>query len=71
MNDTALVKTRTRANAQTETNLDQISRGSLAVMGGLSALIGLWAVACFVGAMITGGGPLAVAASWFQAVAGM
>lgn len=71
MKDTALTKTRTRASEQTETNLDSISKGSVAVMGGLSALIGLWAVACFVGAMISDGGPLALVRGWFQAVTGM
>lgn len=71
MNDTALTKTRTRVSDHAEANLDSISKGSIAVMGGVSALIGLWAVACFVGAMITNGGPLALVGSWFQAISGM
>jgi len=38
-------------------------RGSIAVIGGTSALIGLWSAACFVGAMISDSGPLGLAGS--------
>lgn len=70
---TTLTKTRTETQAKTDeqVGLDSLSKGSLAVMGGVSALIGLWAAACFVGALITGGGPLAMARSWFSAITGM
>jgi hypothetical protein len=66
---------KTRQQAQTEessrTSLETISKGTIAAMAGVSVIIGLWAVASFVGAMITSGGPLALATGWFQAVTGM
>lgn len=72
---TTLTKTRTvtkaKADEHAQVGLDSLSKGSLAFMGGISALIGIWAAACFVGAMITGGGPLAMASSWFTAITGM
>jgi hypothetical protein len=36
-----------------------------------SALIGLWAAACLVSAMVSNGGPLGLARIWFQAVTGI
>jgi hypothetical protein len=72
---TTLTKTRTKvqvkAGEHSQAGLDSLSQGSLAVMGGISALIGIWAAACFVGALITGGGPLAMATGWFSAITGM
>lgn len=64
-------KVRTRESASARENIDAISRGSIAVMGGISALIGLWAAACFVSAMFGNGGLLALTRNWFQAVTGM
>jgi hypothetical protein len=66
---------KTRQQVQTEessrTSLETISKGTIAAMTGVSVIVGLWAVASFVGAMITSGGPLALATGWFQAVTGM
>jgi len=58
-----VTKNRTRTSTQTQTGLDSISEGSIAVIGGTSALIGLWSAACFVGAMISDSGPLGLAGS--------
>jgi hypothetical protein len=33
-------------------------------------LAGLWAVACFVGALLATGGPIALAQAWISAVTG-
>lgn len=62
---------RTRAKESSQVGLDTLSKGSLVVMGGISALIGLWAAISFVSALIGGGGPLALVRSWFEAVIGM
>ena len=67
---TTLTKTKTRANVQTQTGIDSVSKGSIAAMGGVSALVGLWAVACFVGAMASSG-PLSLAKGFFSAITGM
>lgn len=69
---TTLTRTRTRTgtSTQTQSGLDSVSRGSVAAMGGVSALIGLWAAACFVGAMVSSG-PLSLAKGFFSAVTGM
>jgi hypothetical protein len=42
----------------------------LAAFGTVSTLVGLWAVACFVGALLATGGPLALAKAWISAVTG-
>ncbi|MBU0483217.1 MAG: hypothetical protein KKB30_01720 [Proteobacteria bacterium] len=71
---TATTRSRTKVNVgqavNTQTGLDTVSKGSVVVMGLVSATIGLWATACFIGAMITGGGPLQLAQSWFSAITG-
>ncbi len=37
---------------------------------GVSALIGLWALACLVSALIKSGGPVKLFKKWLQAVGG-
>ena len=73
MKNTTLTKTREQIKTRESSreNLDTLSKGSIAVMGGVSALIGLWAAACFVSALMGEGGLLALTRSWFQAVTGM
>ncbi|MBU0730301.1 MAG: hypothetical protein KKE17_03000 [Proteobacteria bacterium] len=63
-------QTTTGAHEHTQAGIDIISKGAIAVMGGTSALIGLWAVACFATAVLSNG-PLAMTKAWFTAVAGM
>lgn len=48
----------------------KISAGALAAVGTLSTLVGLWAVACFVGALLVTGGPITLARAWISAVTG-
>ena len=64
---TTTTKTKTKINAgqaeNTQAGLDTVSKGSIVVMGIVSSVIGFWALACFVGAMVTGGGPLELAQS--------
>ena len=71
MRQASLAKSRnqTRSVAQ-ETTETQISTGVLAAFGTVSTLVGLWAVACFVGALLATGGPLALAKAWISAVTG-
>jgi hypothetical protein len=73
MNDTALTKKRqgVRQAEQTGAGLDAFAKGSISVMGGISALIALWAAACFIGGMLSAGGPVQLAYGWFQAVTGL
>lgn len=47
-----------------------ISTGAVAAFGTIATLIGLWAVACFAGALLAAGGPLALAKAWISAVTG-
>ena len=54
-----------------QSGLDTVTKGSIITMGVFSSLVGLWAVACFIGAMMTGGGPLELAQKWFSAITGM
>jgi hypothetical protein len=66
-----MIKTREKTREATGTAIDSVSRGSIITMGVASALVGLWAVACLVSAMIGSGGPIALIKSWFGAVSGM
>lgn len=67
----SLAKSKNRTtSAARETTDTRISTGALAVFGTISALAGLWAVACFVGALLATGGPIALAQAWISAVTG-
>ncbi|NTV14752.1 MAG: hypothetical protein HGA96_12610 [Desulfobulbaceae bacterium] len=52
---TATIKTNSAANSNTASGIDTLSRASLINMGTVSGLIGLWAVACMVGALASHG----------------
>lgn len=69
MKTTTLTKTQTRVTARTGEQ-HEISRKAVATMAAPAALVGLWAVACLVSAMVSSGGPLGLARAWVQAVAG-
>jgi len=65
---TAINKTATRTTTKVS---DRTSDGiTIAMMGAGSAIIGLWAVACFVGAMVTSG-PLGMIRGYISAVTGI
>jgi len=66
---TTMTKTRTRTTDQINEN--QISKGMTIAMSAVPSLIGIWAAACFVGAMVTSGGPLELAKNYFQAIIGI
>ncbi len=46
------------------------SKVTVALFGGAAALFGLWAVACFVGAILSNG-PLGLIKGYFSAVTGL
>lgn len=50
--------------------LDSTSKVTVALIGGVAALIGLWAVACFAGAIVSVG-PLGLLKGFFAAVTGL
>lgn len=71
MTHASLAKSRNRTKSVAKEAADtRISTGAVAVFGTLSTLTGLWAVACFVGALLTSGGPLALARAWISSVTG-
>lgn len=70
MTTTATTKTRTRTIEHANV-AQEVSKGTIAAMSAVPGLIGLWAAACFVGGLVSAGGPLAFAKSWFQAITGM
>ena len=51
----ANIKTRTQAKDTSRGAVDSLSRASLIAMGGISGLVGLWAVACFASALLQNG----------------
>ena len=66
---TATIKTRSTSKVNTASGIDNISRVSLISMGVASALIGIWAVASIVGAVMTNGIG-GVVSGFFSALAG-
>ena len=53
-----MTATITRTNATAHENssaVDTASRASMVVMSAFSGMVGLWAVACFIGAMASNG----------------
>lgn len=52
---TANIKTRSTTKVDSATGIDTLSRVSLISMGVASGLIGLWAVAAMVGAVMSNG----------------
>lgn len=71
MKDTA-VNTRTQVKAgENVTATAEVSKAGMYTVGIVSAIIGLWGLACFVGGMVASGGPLSFVGNWFKAVAGL
>ncbi|HSH12894.1 MAG TPA: hypothetical protein VLA15_04070 [Desulfurivibrionaceae bacterium] len=52
---TANIKNRSTSKVNTASGIDTLSRVSLISMGVVSALIGIWAVASIIGAVMTNG----------------
>lgn len=68
------VQAKTRNNTRVDDSSNakaEVSKGTIAAMGVVPTLIGIWAVSCFVGGLIASGGPVALVKSWFSAITGM
>ena len=65
----AINKSRTQVKVN-DNALAVSSKATMAVIAGASLLIGLWAVACFVGALVSTG-PFGLLKAYFSAVTGM
>jgi hypothetical protein len=74
MNDSILAKNRSHSGA---TSVDkalasqEVSKSAVIGMGVVAGIIGIWSLACFVGGMISSGGPIALARAWIAAVTGL
>ena len=56
----------------TDAIVDDLSRGSIIMMGAVSAFVGVWAVACFAGAlMMSNSTPMVMVSSWVRTIVGM
>ncbi|OGR03985.1 MAG: hypothetical protein A2511_07105 [Deltaproteobacteria bacterium RIFOXYD12_FULL_50_9] len=76
MQRTTIVKTgfnatRVRDLQGVQAKSDIISKGGMTVLGGVAGLVGLWAVACFAGALASRAGVVGLVRGWFGAVFGM
>ena len=67
MNTMTKNTTRTTENTATEAGLDIIAKGTFGLIGGASAIIGVWAMASLIAAMVSVG-PIGLIKSWFTAV---
>ncbi|MFH1215106.1 MAG: hypothetical protein V1706_01250 [Pseudomonadota bacterium] len=63
-------RTKSGENLQAQTGLDTFATGTISIMGGISALIGIWAAACFIGGLLSSG-PVELAYGWFRAITGL
>ncbi len=64
----------TRAQVRAGENVSatsEVSRAGIYTLGIISAVIGLWGFACFVGGLVASGGPLSFVGNWFKAVSGL
>ena len=60
-----------RASASSASQIDvEVSKVGIGVIGFVSALIGIWGIACFVGGLVNSGGPFSFVKNWFGAVLG-
>lgn len=66
----AKTKSQPKASSTLQAQVDA-SNGTMATMAAVPAFIGLWAAACFIGGMISSGGPLEMVKNWFSAISGM
>ena len=64
----AINKSRTQVRVNDQA-LDATGKGTVALFGGASMVIGLWAVACFAGALLTAG-PVGLVQGFTSAVIG-
>ncbi len=68
MDNTSMkVMNRTQVRTAAGTASSVVASQALGTVGVASGLIGLWAVACMVGAVVTQG-PLAMVTGWFSAM---
>ena len=49
------IKTRTQVKDTSKSSIDSVSRASLIAMGGVSALVGIWAIVAFASALFQTG----------------
>ncbi len=68
MNAINKIQTQVKVNDQAQA-LDAASKVTVALFGGTAALVGLWAVACFAGAVLNNG-VFGVIKGYFSAVTG-
>ncbi len=68
-NMNAINKTRTQVKVNDQA-LDATGKVTVALFGGAPMLIGLWAVACFAGALMTAG-PVGLVQGFISAVTGL
>ena len=66
----ANIKTRTQTTDRSKSSVDSLSRVSVIAMGGVSALIGIWALAAFASALFQTG-PVEMIKGFFTAMMGV
>lgn len=67
---TTTIKSQSKTTETSKSAVDSVSRSSIITMGIASGLVGLWAVACLISAMVDSG-PVELIRGWFTAVMGV
>lgn len=62
--------TKTTVKTSSSAATSSTSRGLVIASGFAAAVVGLWAAACFVGAVMSNG-PIGIIRGWFSAVSGL
>ena len=70
MTTATMTKNQVGTQVGTETTYDVIGKATLATMLGAGALVGVWGVVSFVGALVVAGSPLSLIQGFFTAVIG-
>jgi len=72
MENTILTKTDDRSKAKERAGVEaEVSRGTMYAIGVTAAIIGLWGIACFIGGLVSSGGPFSLLKGWALAVTGI
>ncbi len=69
MKTAILKKTRSETTAVGRVD-EQVYKVGIAVVGGSSLVIGVWATVALVSGMVASGGPGALVSNWFRAIIG-
>lgn len=70
MEEYTFARENVRCPAKSEAKVEASNLG-ISIIGFAVTMMGIWALACVIGGLISSGGPFAMVKSWFGAVLGL